>query len=113
MSKPRRKLKVTAGKAGKSAKAKTITPAHARRLAGQHVADQMFKGAKVVDGAKAHLGPIYIVRQPSWKTSDTWVVYKNPEGLGGGMLTLKSSEVVLICKRTGRVLYEGSARDEG
>ncbi len=25
----------------------------------------------------------------------------------------KSSSVVVICKRTGRVLYEGSANDEG
>jgi hypothetical protein len=35
-------------------------------------------------------------------------VYKNFEEIA-----LKSSEVVLVCKRTGRVLYEGPANDEG
>lgn len=43
-----------------------------------------------------------------WTAADVWVVYKNPE-----QLALKSSEVVLVSKRTGRVVYEGSAGDEG
>jgi hypothetical protein len=38
----------------------------------------------------------------------TWVVYKNPRAIA-----LRSSEVVVVCKRTGRVLYEGPAGDEG
>jgi hypothetical protein len=65
----------------------------------------MFKGARVRDGAKVRLG-IYV--RGDYTASDVWVVYKNPEGFG-----LKSSDVVLVSKRTGRVLYEGSASDEG
>jgi len=63
----------------------------------------MFKGATVRDGAEAR-SQIYNVRR-----EDTWVVYKNPRD----MTLLRSSEVVVVCKRTGRVLYEGSACDEG
>ena len=59
----------------------------------------------VRDGAKVRLG-IYF--RDKWTAKDVWVVYKNPEGFG-----LKSSDVVLVSKRTGRVLYEGSACDEG
>jgi hypothetical protein len=65
----------------------------------------LFKGARVRDGAKVRLG-IYF--RGDWTTKDVWVVYKNPEEIA-----LKSSEVVLVSKRTGRVLYEGSACDEG
>jgi hypothetical protein len=43
-----------------------------------------------------------------WSVKDTWVVYKNPKEIA-----LKSADVILVCKRTGRVLYEGSAGDEG
>jgi hypothetical protein len=62
----------------------------------------MFKGAKVRDGAEAG-GGIYNVRR-----ADTWVVYKNPR-----VSAFRSADVVVVCKRTGRVLYEGSAHDEG
>jgi len=40
---------------------------------------------------------------------DVWVVHQNAEN----PMILKSSEIVVICKRTGRVLYAGSACDEG
>jgi len=89
---------------------KRITPAEARRRAADHVLNRMFKGAKVADGAKAQLclgynpGP-----SPKWSIKDSWVVYQNLEE----PLSLKSSSVILVCKRTGRVLYEGSAGDEG
>jgi hypothetical protein len=43
-----------------------------------------------------------------WSVKDTWVVYKKPRAVA-----LRSADVVVICKRTGRVLYEGSADDEG
>ena len=36
------------------------------------------------------------------------LVYKDPKEIA-----LKSADVILVCKRTGRVLYEGSAGDEG
>lgn len=81
----------------------SITRAEARRQAERHVLRWMFKGATVRDGAEAR-SQIYNVRR-----EDTWVVYKNPRD----MTLLRSSEVVVVCKRTGRVLYEGSACDEG
>lgn len=40
--------------------------------------------------------------------SDCWVAYvPQPRGV------LKSSEVIVIAKRSGEVLYHGSANDEG
>jgi hypothetical protein len=59
----------------------------------------------VRDGATVRLG---IYCRGGWTASDVWVVYKNPE-----QVALKSAEVVLVPKRTGRVVYEGSAGDEG
>jgi hypothetical protein len=82
-----------------------ITRAEALRRAKQYTTDRMFKGAAVRDGATVRLG-IYF--RGGWTAKDVWVVYKNPDGSA-----LKSSEVVLVCKSTGRVLYEGSAGDEG
>ena len=94
-------------KPAKPVKGKTrfITSAEARRRAERHVINQMFKGATVRDGAEVRLG---IYTRSNWTGKDVWVVYKN-----AGENALKSSEVVLVCKRTGRVLYEGSAYDEG
>ena len=86
-------------------KTRFITRAEARRRAARHVLNRMFKGATVRDGAKVRLG---IYTQSNWTGKDVWVVYKN-----AGENALKSSEVVLVCKRTGRVLYAGSACDEG
>ena len=105
MNKARRKLKKTASKSvkrPKPRKAQFITRAEARRRAERHVLNRMFKGATVRDGAQAG-GNLYNVRR-----EDTWVVYKKCRGMG-----LRSSDVVVVCKRTGRVLYEGSANDEG
>ena len=82
-----------------------IARAEARRRAERHVLDRIFKRAHVRDGATARLG-IYF--RDKWTAKDVWVVYKNSEGFG-----LKPSDVVLVSKRTGRVLYEGSACDEG
>ena len=86
-------------------KRRLVTRAEARRRAQRHVLDRIFKGAPVRDGAGVCLG-IYF--QDKWTAKDVWVVYKNSEGSG-----LKSSDVVLVSKRSGRVLYEGSACDEG
>ena len=79
-----------------------ITAASARRRAGQHVLKRMFQGATVRDGAAVG-GRLYGVRR-----EDTWVVYLNTRAGA-----VRSSEVLVVCKRTGRVLYEGSAHDEG
>lgn len=79
-----------------------ITRAEARKRAARFVSKQQFDQAMVLDGAEARLN-IY-----DWTSKDVWVVYKNHE-----LTALKSSDIVIVCKRTGRVLYEGSARDEG
>jgi hypothetical protein len=79
-----------------------ITKAEARRRAARRVLKRLFKGATVQDGAKAVLN-VYGVRR-----KDTWVVSKIPRSLG-----FRASEVLVICKRTGRVLYDGPANDEG
>ena len=65
----------------------------------------MFKAAKVRK-SKTIRGQVY--SRGNWTSEDVWVVYKNSQPL-----VLASSEVVLVCKRTGRVVYEGSANDEG
>jgi hypothetical protein len=65
----------------------------------------MFKGATVRDGAALRLG---IYNRGDWTERDVWLVYKNSEETA-----LKSSEVVLVCKGAARVLYDGSANDEG
>jgi hypothetical protein len=79
-----------------------ITRGGALRRAEQHVLNRLFKGATVRDGEEARINT-YNIRQ-----KDTWVVYKNC-----ALTELRGSDVVVICKRTGRVLYEGSAGDEG
>ena len=83
-----------------------ITPAEARRRAARHVAERMFKGARVADGAKVNL---CIYNQGGWKHSDVWVVYKNADNAA----LLTSADIIAVSKRTGRVVYEGSAGDEG
>ena len=88
-------------------KAKIITRDEARRRAARHVAARIFRGATVLDGAEANLkcvpGP--------WEVEDVWVIYPNIDGNDLGLL--RASQIVVVCKRTGRVLYDGSARDEG
>ena len=104
MLKPRNKLKKAAGKPARRPKPRKvgfITRAEARRRAERHVINRMFKGATVRDGMEAGHN-IYNVRR-----ENTWVVYKN------GPPVIKSSNVVVVCKRTSRILYEGSANDEG
>ena len=109
MAKTQRKLKQTVSKAARrpeprrsKSRRRFITRAGALRRAGRHVLDRMFKGATVRDGEEARINT-YNVR-----LKDTWVVYKNC-----AMTGLRASDVVVVCKRTGRVLYEGSAGDEG
>lgn len=108
MSKVRRKLKRAVGRAAERTKRgnlQFITRAEARRRAETHVLKRMFKGATVQDGAQVRLG---VYSRGGWTGKDVWVVCKNSEEIA-----LKSSQVVVVCKRTGRVLYEGFACDEG
>jgi hypothetical protein len=82
-----------------------ITREEAKRRAKRHVLERMFKGAEVRDGAKVSRR---IYKPTGWKRQAVWAVYKNsPE------VAFKSAEVVLVSKRTGKVVYEGSANDEG
>ncbi len=60
----------------------------------------------MADGAEVRLS---VHPGGHWKSAGVWIVYKNPEG----PIALKSSDIVVVSKRTGRVLYEGSAGDEG
>jgi hypothetical protein len=113
MSKARKKLKRRPSTPSKRPKRRVgnsqkpfITRTEARRRAERHVLNRMFKGARVRDGAAATL---YIYIRGDWSVKDTWVVYKNPDD----PMVLRSSDVILVCKRTGRVLYEGTAGDEG
>lgn len=108
MGKAWTKLKRVAGNTAKRPqprKVKFITRTEARRRAERHVLDRMFKGATVQDGATAKL---CIYNRGDWSANDVWVVYKIPKDIA-----LKSADVILVCKRTGRVVYEGSACDEG
>jgi hypothetical protein len=82
----------------------TITPAQARRLAAQHTLTAMFEGATVKDGAEGHGN---FMRD---QIAGAWLVFpKVPQEPG----IIGSSWVVAVCKRTGKVLFAGSAGDEG
>jgi|ERR1022692_2478212 hypothetical protein len=104
----RKPLKKTIGSKAEQRKPgerQRITHAEARRRAERHVLKRTFEGATVQDGAAVRLGIYY---RGDWTEKDVWVVYENSEEMA-----LKSSKVVLVCKRTGRVLYEGPTNDEG
>ena len=83
-----------------------ITRAEARRRAERHVLNRLFKGAKVRDGAEVRLG---IYPSGNWKAAEVWIVYKNTDD----SMALKSSDIIVVSKRTGRVLYDGPSGDEG
>ena len=107
MKKTLRRLKEPVGKTARQPKPRKgkvpfITQAEARRRAARHVLNWKFKGALVRDGATAGHNPYNVRRE------NTWVVYLKLPVTG-----LRSSEIIVVCKRTGRVLYEGSAHDEG
>lgn len=68
----------------------------------------MFKGATVRDGKTARWAAY--CHSPRLANEEAWLVHVN---LGLPTTELKSSHVIAVCKRTGRILYEGSAHDEG
>ena len=82
---------------------RSISATEARQRDIRHVVRRMFAGARVADGKRARMA-VYDLRR-----DDVWIVFKNSRGLPA----LRPSEVVVVCKRTGRVLYEGPANDEG
>ena len=100
-SKPSAKKTVAARKA-------KITPMKALAIAARHVLSQMFLRAPVKDGSQVRLG----IYDPTGKLAGkpVWAVYPNPRE---NQNEIKSSEVILVCQRTGKILYAGSAHDEG
>ena len=68
----------------------------------------MKKGVPVRDGKTAR----WRVNDPNCKLvgKDVWLVYPNSEQ---PVTVLRCSQLIAVCKRSGRVLYEGSAADEG
>ena len=85
-----------------------ITAAAARRRAAQFVLKKMFAGARACDGVKAR----FCIYDATGKLAGRrfWVVYPN---MVGNPAEIKASEVVIVCQRSGKILYVGSARDEG
>ena len=81
---------------------------HARRGAAAGGAVRSQPDVRRRGGARRREGEIVHLRPWRLVAGECWVVYKNPKEIA-----LKSSDVILVCKRTGRVLYEGSAGDEG
>ncbi|MEI8290999.1 MAG: hypothetical protein WCH99_16155 [Verrucomicrobiota bacterium] len=85
-----------------------ITAAAARRHAAQFVLKEMFAGARVCDGSKARLCIYDTTGKLAGKRF--WVVYPNPTEIPAA---IRSSAVIVVCQRTGKILYAGSAQDEG
>jgi hypothetical protein len=83
-----------------------ISTARARRIAARHVMARMFDGVRVEDGEE-YRWHAYNVRR-----KNVWLVFPKIDQEPVPMV-FRSSHVIVICRRTGRVLYEGSANDEG
>jgi hypothetical protein len=79
-----------------------ITAAEAKRRAARYLASKMFEGLTVLDGESVRCN-IYGVRE-----KETWLI-KQPSPFPEP----RPSQVVVVCKRTGRILYDGLAGDEG
>ena len=89
-------------------KPKIISRTESLRQAGKFLIRSLLHGAKVKDGAATRWSPSY--GSKSFNPSKVWVVFLQQRG---DEISLRSSEVIAVCKRTGRVLYHGSANDEG
>jgi hypothetical protein len=74
-----------------------IKPDAASAIARDHLAKLRAPELRVVDGKDAHVN-VYGLRVP---LGDCWVVM------------LRSSEIILVAKESGEVVYHGSANDEG
>jgi hypothetical protein len=80
-----------------------ISMLQALLIAQSHVCQEIFGNSpRVVDGSDA------VVRAFNVRTDDAWVVFKHNPGN-----FLQSSQIIVISKRTGQVIYDGSAQDEG
>ena len=79
-----------------------INPKKAIEIARKHVSDTYVQ--RVVDAREININ-IYGVDK-----SNAWCVFVEPPKQ---TLALRSAEIILIDKKTGKILYEGSANDEG
>lgn len=95
-------------KAGQTARQRKgwISPEQARRLAAQRMMSEMFDGVPVLDGMKVRPGA-HNYRVPR---KGVWLVFPKIVNRPSGFYP---STIVVVCKRTGRVLCVGSAHDEG
>jgi len=82
-----------------------------KALAGRYLVKELLRGAVVRDGAKAKWSPGFQTASRRFDPSAVWLLFL-PEPPGENV-ALRSSTVVAVCKRTGRILYHGSANDEG
>lgn len=82
---------------------RSLSAAEARRRAIRHVVRRMFKDTQVVDGKHADMSVYALPRE------GVWVVCKQARGVPA----LRTAEVIVVCQRTGKILYEGPTNDEG
>jgi len=85
-------------KPGNDIPKKDISPAEARQRAARHVINNIFKGVKVRDGATAKWNIDGVRRK------DVWLVYRKQRRFDQW---LPAQDLMVVCKRTGRVLYAG------
>ena len=89
-----------------SVKALAIAAVH---LAASPIEDCQLNGLKIVDGDTDHwpFRPVTYGAPPQFPKG-CWVVYlqRTPD-------IIRSSDIIGVCKTTGRVVFSGSANDEG
>lgn len=89
-------------------KKRPITRKEARERAYRYLLRKMFTGAVVKDGAKAEWRPSY--PQGGIQKEDVWLIYLREFP---AKPIFRSSHVIVVSKKSGRVVYDGSANDEG
>ncbi|MFM8468798.1 MAG: hypothetical protein ACKODH_02325 [Limisphaerales bacterium] len=80
-----------------------MAAAEARRRAVRRVVRRTLTHLRVPDGKHADMSVYDLPRE------SVWVVFKQARGVPA----LRSAEVIVVCQRTGRILYDGPANDEG
>lgn len=84
-------------------RSKKLSRHQALSRAKAHICHELLgKSPRIVDSRYAE------VRAYNVDTKNAWVIYKVSKEIA-----FKSSEVIVVCKRTGKVIYEGAAGDEG
>jgi hypothetical protein len=86
-----------------------ISLEEARRLACRHLLLLPLSDVPVEDGVTV-IWRRHMVRGQEFDPSNAWIVFLP---FDRPLFVLCSSEVVVVCKHTGRILYHGSLNDEG